>query len=194
MPAGHQSQAGRSRVERFLAHLDDLSGGVEPAFLPVPSTHRGLRQLTVMSYTDLPEPGMLTAITYGLSLAQHPQWTAGKPELCISVESTDQLWAQAVGYIAEKLRGVCPFCYGDTLNFGEQIAPESAMTAFVVFAPAVLPVESYLRIDVGDDLPITIAGFYPIHDSELSFIHDKGSEEFWGLDWNPYDVRRPSAL
>ena len=55
------------------------------------------------------------------------------------------------------------------------------MTAFVVFAPAVLPVESYLRIDVGDDLPITIAGCYPIHDSELSFIHNKGLEA--GASW-----------
>lgn len=194
MPAGHQPQAGHSRAERFLARLDDLAGGVEPEFLPVTSTHRGLPQVTVMSYTDLPEPGMLTAITYGLSLAWHPEWTAARPELCLSVEATDELWARAVGHIAETLRGVCPFCYGDTVNFGEQITPETAMTAFVMFAPAVLPPQSYRSIDVGDDLPISLTGCYPIHDTERSFIHDNGLEAFFGLDWNPYDGRRPPAI
>ena len=183
-----------SRVERFLAHLDEISGGIEPRFLPIESTHEGLKGVTAITYEDIPEPGMLTAITYGVSLADHTGWRLGKPELCITVQSTDVIWARAVGFIAEQLRGVCPFSYGDTLNFGERITPDSDMTAFVVFAPAVLERDSYLDIDVGDELPINIAGCYPIYESERQYIRANGLEAFWQLDWDIYDVhRRPVA-
>jgi hypothetical protein len=137
---------------------------------------------------------MLTAVTYGVSLAHHDEWRLGKPELTMTVASSDDRWGQAVGFIAEQLRGTCPFAYGDTINFGEQIAPESQMTAFVIFAPATLPREGYLSIDVGDALPVNIAGCYPIHDSERQYVHEHGLKAFWDLDWDPYDVRRSPAV
>lgn len=181
---------GPTRAELFLAHLDDLSGGIEPRFLPIETTHPELKGVTVITYVDLPEPGLLTAITYGLSLAEHPEWRLGKPELCISVRSDDVVWARAMGFIAEQLRGACPFSYGNTLNFGELITSESEMTAFVIFAPAVLDRDGYLAIDVGDDRAISIAGCYPIHESERQYIGTHGLEAFWKLEWDPYDARR----
>ena len=184
----------QSRVERFLAHLDELSGGVEPRFLPIDSSHPGLKGVTAITYTGIPEQGMLTAITYGVSLVDHPEWRLGKPELCIAVRSSDVVWAQAVGFIAEQLRGDCPFCYGDTLNFGARITPDSDMTAFVIFAPAVLDRDGFLDIDVGDQLPVNIAGCYPIHESERQFIRTNGLEAFWKLDWDMYDTQRPPAV
>ena len=69
---------GGSRVERYLAHLDRVSGGIEPRFTRVASTRPGLRGVTVISYDGVPEPGMLTAITYGVSLAEHPEWRAAQ--------------------------------------------------------------------------------------------------------------------
>lgn len=177
-----------------MAHLDGLSGGAEPRFLPIESTHKSLKGITAITYIGLPEPGMLTAITYGISLADHPEWRLGKPELCITVRSDDVIWARAVGFLAEQLRGDCPFCYGDTLNFGERVTDESDMTAFVVFAPAAMERDAFLDIDVGDDRPINIAGCYPIHESERQFIRANGLEPFWKLDWDMYDVRRPSVL
>jgi hypothetical protein len=186
--------SGRTRVERFLAHLDGLTGGTEPRFLPVASTTVGLPGLTVMGYLGLPEPGMFTAVTYGVSLVSHEEWRLGKPELTITVASDDEAWGLAVGVLAEQLRGSCPFCYGDTINFGERITPESQMTAFVVFAPASLAHEDYSGIDVGDSLPINIAGCYPIHDSERQYIRENGLKAFWNLQWDPYDVRRSPAV
>jgi len=182
-----------SRTERYLAHLDRLSGGVEPRFQPIESAKPGLRGVTAIIYEDLPEPGQLTGLTYGLSLADHPDWRLGKPELCISVRSTDIAWALAIGYLAEHLRGSCPFGYGSTINFGDRVSPESAMTAFAIFAPAILDRDDYLGIDVGDTT-INIAGCYPIHDTELRYITDNGLEAFWQLDWDPYDVTRPPAV
>ncbi|MFD7481046.1 hypothetical protein ACFV8Z_55790 [Streptomyces sp. NPDC059837] len=75
--------------------------------------------MTEIVYDDLPD-GLLTTLTYGLSLAEHPDWQHGSPELCLSVNSTNVIWAHAVGFLAEQLRGTCPFSYGSTINFGER--------------------------------------------------------------------------
>ena len=187
-----------SRVERYLAHLDGWSGGIEPTFTPIPSTKPELRGVTVIAYPDYPEPGHLVAFTYGLSLARHSDWRLGSPELCIGVRSGDRHWAMAVGFLAERLRGRCPFSYGNTIDFGEQVCAESAMTAFVVFAPA-LGERPDWRVDVsparheGHDV-INIAGLYPIHEVERQYIGEHGLEAFWDLDWDCFDVTRPPAV
>ena len=188
------SDADRTRIERFLAHLDDITGGIEPRFFPVATTHEGLNGVTAVVYSEMPEPGYIMAVTYGLSLATHPQWTAGKPELCICVESTDANWALAVAFIAEHMRGDCPFSYGDTLDFGGPMSEASSMSSLVFFAPAVLEPADYLGIDVGDELPINIVGCYPIHDEERLHIGTHGLEAFWEHQWDPFDVLREPAV
>jgi hypothetical protein len=186
-----------SRVENYLAHLDRLSGGVEPRFLPVASTQENLKGVTIIAYRNLPDD-LATALTYGLSLAEHPDWKFGSPELCVSVRSEDDRWAWAVGHLAESLRGSCPFSYGNTINFGERISPESDMTAFVVFAPAVAD-SADCHIDVsspgheGHDI-IHLAGMYPIYEAERQYIREYGLQSFWELDWDLYDVTRRPAV
>lgn len=186
-----------SRVESFLDHLDRLSGGTEPRFLPVASTQENLKSITVMAYQGMPD-GILTAVTYGLSLASHPDWRFGSPELCISVRSGDELWAWAIGHLAESLRGSCPFSYRNTIGFGERISPESDMTAFLVFAPAVID-QADSSIDVSipgherHDI-INIVGMYPIHDVERQYVGEHGLRAFWDLDWDPYDTKRRPAV
>ena len=182
-----------TRVERYLAHLDALSGGVEPMFWPVESTSPGHQQLTAIGYHDLPEPGLLLGLTYGLSLARQPEWTQGRPELSILVRSDDPAWVLSIAYLAERLRHECPFGYGDTVNFGEPIAAGSALDGFVVFAPLALDQDD-ARIDVGEDLPVNVVGMYPTHASEREFIKEHGLEAFWQLDWDAYDVTRPPAV
>ncbi|MFJ3339373.1 hypothetical protein [Streptomyces sp. NPDC086766] len=44
---------------------------MEPRFFPVESTKQGLRGVTEIVYDNLPD-GLLTTLTYGLSLAEHP--------------------------------------------------------------------------------------------------------------------------
>ncbi|MFJ6456202.1 hypothetical protein [Paenarthrobacter sp. NPDC091669] len=78
-----------TRLEQFLSHLDDLSGGIEPRFFPIEKGHPGLPGVTAIVYDNLPECGMITGFTYGISLANHPLWRFGRPELCISVKSND---------------------------------------------------------------------------------------------------------
>ncbi|TDP96112.1 suppressor of fused domain protein [Labedaea rhizosphaerae] len=185
-----------SRAERYLNHLDGLADDVEPDFYRLDSTKDGLADITAIVYHDLPEPGHLIGVTYGLSLSEHPDWRHGKPELSICVQSQDVAWALAIAHLAESLRGDCPFDYGATIDLGEPVSDESAMTGFVVFAPVVLDREDYEHIPVGNDPEdvVTIVGCYPVHDTERRFVQEHGLEAFWGLDWDPYDVTRPPAV
>jgi hypothetical protein len=188
-----------TRIEEYLTRLDRFSGGAEPRFFPVDPPPEGAHKITTIIYQDLPDHGFLTALTYGLSLADHPEWTLGRPELCISVRSSDERWGHAIGYLASTLIHACPFGYGDTINFGEPIATDTTMTAFVVFAPAVLDRADYMNVldappgaDPAD--VVNIAGMYPIYDSERHFIHAEGLERFWQLGWDPYDPSRPAVV
>ncbi|MGW0434601.1 suppressor of fused domain protein [Micromonospora sp. NPDC003197] len=186
-----------SRVENYLAHLDRLSGGVEPRFLTVASTKDDLKAVTVIAYQQLPDD-LATALTYGVSLAEHPDWKLGSPELCISVRSDDDRWVWAFGNLAESLRGSCPFSCGNTISFGERISTESDMTSFVVGPPSVIAAADR-RVDVGGpgheghDI-IQLVGIYPIYEAERQYIRDYGIESFWNLDWDPYAVTRRPAV
>lgn len=184
--------AAPTRVERFLAHMDRIAGGVEPTFTPFPVADAP--PVTVLTYRNMPEPGMLIAVTYGLSLGHHDDWIAGKPELCIGVQSQDRSWAYAIGDIAAQHRCEWAFCYGQMINFNEHVSSESSMTAFVLFAPSILGREDYLGIDVGDELPVHVTAMYPVHEVERQWIGEHGAEAFFALDWNPYDVTRPPVV
>lgn len=191
---GTNSGVNRSptRVERYLAHLDRLFGGAEPRFEPVGASPPGRGRTTAIIYVDLPDPGQLTAFTYGLSLAEHPSWQLGKPELMITVRSRNIAWGLAIGYLADGLRGLCPFSYGDTVDFGE-ISTESAMTGFLVFAPTVLEPIDYRGIALGDT-SVSLACCYPIHQVEMDYIARHGVGSFWKLDWDHLDVTRAPAI
>ena len=179
-------------MERFLAHLDAVSGGVEPEFSGFPCAKGP--PVSVLTYRDVPEAGMLVGITYGLSLGRHPDWVAGRPELCIGVRSEDPAWAYALGDIAAAHRDEWPFCYGSTVDFHEPVSAGSPMSAFLLFAPAVLEREDYAGIDLGDDLPVNLTGMYPIHEVERQWVREHGLEAFWALDWEPDDVHRAPVV
>jgi hypothetical protein len=178
----------KSRAELYLDHLDDLVGA-EPEFQLFGPEDGDLPRVTSIIYRDRPEPGLLTAFTYGLSLADHPDWKLGAPELVLCVESENPAWSWAVAEVAAQLRGRCPFCIGNTINFGEQIADESAMSAFFVFFSNVLEKEA-ATVEL-PDRTIHIVGMYPIYDGELELIDRIGAVAFWQSDgYDPYDVGR----
>lgn len=177
-------------IEKYLEHLDKIFQ-VEPEFIKEKSLDDKFPGVTNIVYKDIPEKGMTTAITYGLSIIKHEDWKFGRPELCISVESTDSSWGQVGGYLANQLRGKFPFCYGQTINFREQISNDSEMDAFLLFAPSILDKDDYLNIDIGLDYKINIAGLYPIYSSEFLKVEELGFEEFWKHpNFDLYNVKR----
>lgn len=137
---------------------------------------------------------MTTVVTYGLSRVNHEDWKFGRPELCISVESTDDAWQQVAGYLANQLRGEFAFGYGQTINFGGKISQDSDMDAFLIFAPSILEREDYLDIDIGLDYKISIAGLYPIYSRELEKIEVLGLEGFLKHpNFDLYSVKRQAV-
>jgi len=182
-----KKKAPKTRLELFMDHLDIIFE-TEPEFFNGSNEQPGI---TSIVYKNLPEDGMITGVTYGLSIADHQDWIKGKPELIITVKSTDSSWAQAAGYIANKLKGVCPFTYGNTINFNAPISEESEMDAFLIFAPSILDQNDFLNINVSDNLPIHLSGIYPIYSTEIALIDEWGLEKFWHHpNFDMFDVNR----
>lgn len=168
----------KTPAEKFMAHLDRIFQ-TEPEYHKEESKMDGIPGVTSIIFKDIPNKGMITGITYGLSLGNHPDWKFGRPELIITVDSKDTSWAQVVGYLANSLRGDCPFSYGNTINYREKISEESEMDAFLVFAPSILDKRDFANIDIGLNYKINIAGLYPIYASEMEYIEKNGLEKFW---------------
>ncbi|MBT2621205.1 suppressor of fused domain protein [Chryseobacterium sp. ISL-6] len=165
-------------AEQYLNHLDRIFQQ-EPELYMEKSLIEGIPGVTTIVYRDIPKKGYTTAFTYGLSLVQHPAWKVGRAELCISVSSPRLDWAQAMGYIANKLRGDCPFSYGQLINFEEKISDDSEMDAFFIFAPSTIDKEDYLHIDIGADYKVSIASLYPMYSDEIEVYENIGLEKFW---------------
>ncbi len=180
----------KTPVEKYLAHLDRIFQ-TEPEYFIEKSEKDGIAGVTTMVYKDIPEKGMITGITYGLSLGNHPDWKFGRPELIITVDSKDISFAQVAGFLANKLRENCPFSYSNTINFREKISDKSEMDAFLVFTPSILDKKDFSNIDIGLNYKINIAGLYPIYSSEMEFIEKNGLETFWKHpNFDLYNVNR----
>lgn len=91
---------GTSRVERFLAYLDTFTGGLEPQVTLVATTAPPRPHVLVLSYPQWPAPGVLTAITYGLS-----DGDSGMPEVVLSGSDVTAESAWQVARLAEAMRG-----------------------------------------------------------------------------------------
>lgn len=177
-------------VERYLEHLFEIFH-VEPEFYTTEQLDPTVPPVTALVYKDVPEPGFTTGITYGLSLVDHPDWKQGRPELCITVESGETAWATVAAYLANGMRGTCPFAYGSTINFHQAIHEQSKMSAFFVFAPSILERKDYADINIGTDYKININGLYPMYEEEIETFNQLGLKDFWHHEgFDPFDVRR----
>jgi hypothetical protein len=178
-----------SDIELFLNHLDELMGCEGQYALITEKDERP--PVWTVSYADVPEDGMLTAFTYGLSTTEHPDWKHGRPELVVSVNSDDRNWALAAGHVVRIYRGESSFSYGTVLEVGDRPSDQSAMSAFFLFAPLVLD-QSQARVVLADRV-INFVQAYPIYEREVALVRQLGPTDFFkspGVDW--FDIRRPA--
>lgn len=143
-------------------HLYDLGDSGE---LPV----------SVVAYADVPEVGITTSFSFGLSEANHPEWVAGKPELVLSVASRDEAWPICLGEIVRLNRGRVLFTYGSILHFHHSIEEGCPLTSFLLFAPELLESSMFVL----EDRVVNVAQLYPIHESEVSIIREIGALRFF---------------
>src|SRR5262245_45461134 len=87
--------------ELFLSHIEMLLGKKADSFSRIDASEPSLPPIHAIFFHDVPEPGYTTAVTFGLSLANHPEWKVGKPELLLCVQSADEAWGEAVASVVE---------------------------------------------------------------------------------------------
>ena len=179
----------REAAEKYLDHLDGVFK-VEPEFQRF-SEESEYPPFHILTYRDIPESGMLTSITSGISFVDQPEENNLRPELLISVVSQDISWALAIADIGYQHRGKLRFKQGDTINFNAKISEESDMSSFFIWPQGVIN-ESHEMVCL-PEWHILIMGIYPIHDDERILIHEHGPDWLFNFVEDPCDVRRPSV-
>src|SRR5262249_17856511 len=128
-----------SNAELFVDHLQSVFGDED-------AIHRadapdGGPPVSVFVYKNIPEQGMVTAVTYGLRLCAFPAWKFSRPEMIVAVRSLDLGWPCAAGVFAADFRGKRPFRYGDVFTTDGPLAADTKMDGFLVFAQSILSEE-----------------------------------------------------
>jgi len=161
-------------IDLYLEHLDSLSDRSAEFFRASPPNDDW--PISTVMYPGASADDVYVSFTAGLSYGTHQSWKFGRPELCISIRSQDRRWGLAIGDIAERLKGDCPFCYGDIIRFGTKISQESEMSAFVAFAPSFIDATA-MQIKL-PDWTINLTQMYPIYEGEIDLIESSGLKAF----------------
>lgn len=155
------------------------------------SALEGLPPVATFNYENVPEEGYLTAVTYGVSEYDNPAWETSRPELMLTVASTDANWGRVLAFIGANMIDECDFGYGEIIHFRNQIAEGSDMTSFFIFAPSILDPEDASDIKV-QDRTLNFVAFYPIYEEEAYVIEEIGLQNFMEHpDYDMYSVTRP---
>jgi Suppressor of fused protein (SUFU) len=165
MPANH---------EIFLSYLEQTFG-TDYVIKKHESAETGAF-VSVFIYRDMPEPGMVTGITYGLSRYAHPEWRFARPEMILSVESTDEMWPLAAAYFCAEFLGKKRFSYGDVFTTDSPLASDTQMDGLLIFAQSILE-PGFESVQL-NDCKVHLSQFYPIYRSELEVYRKIGLERF----------------
>lgn len=177
----------KSNGEIYLEKIEDLFG--EADVINKVDCPDGGKPIYIFTYFNLPEEGLTTFVTYGLSEGNHPDWKNGKPELIVTLETEDEDWGFAAGFFASAYRGEKAFSYSSLYTTDSPLSEESDMIGFFVFTPAILDPEEF-TIQMPDK-PIYLKGLYPIYKEEVELYQSIGLEAFWHLeDFDLFDVKR----
>lgn len=178
MPANH---------EIFLAHIERIFGPADE--IKKHDCPQGGKPVSVFIYRDIPDKGMITGVTYGLSEYAHPDWKLSRPEMIISIETNDLMWTWAAAYFAAEFRGEKRFSYGDVFTTDGPLAGDTAMDGLLIFAQSIL--EREVASVQLNDYKVHFSQFYPIYRSELKLYDEIGLERFWKHEgFAMYDPKR----
>ncbi|WP_240421194.1 suppressor of fused domain protein [Paenibacillus periandrae] len=178
----------KANVDYFIVHIEEVFG-TDYKIHKFNAKDEG-KPIYLFIFRGIPEVGMITFITFGLSEGQHPEWISGKPELILSLETNDETWGHSIAWLAAELRGIKPFSYGDKFTFGEPICEGTSMIGYFVFSPSILD-KDIKKIET-TNLPIFLTGMYPIYKEEVELINEIGLKEFWFS--NGFDLYNPKRV
>lgn len=171
----------------YLEKLESLFGKVDE-ILKV-DTKNTNDPIFVFYFYDLPEKGMLTSITYGLSNVNFHSWTHGRPELIVTLDTMSKDWGFASGYFASEFRGEMGFSYMSMFTTDDPLSDESKMIGYFTFAPSFLN-KSQSTIELPTKT-IHLIGMYPIYKEEVALLQEIGLKDFMFMpDYDMYSVNR----
>jgi len=178
--------------EEFLEQLEEMIGYEGDVYKLTEEDEKP--PLWVVIYDDVPDDGNVTAFTYGLSSVPVSDGEA-RPlrELVLSIESDNIDWGFAAGVLAKSLRGRCPFDKGNVVKFGERIAKDSGLSAFVAYPPTVLD-EDQVQLEL-DGRTIEFMQLVPIYEEEIPVLESLGVDGFFADEsFDIYKVDRPARI
>jgi hypothetical protein len=173
-----QSGSGETMKSDARAFADSISAllGPHDAIRVIQASQPGKLPVCCFIFRDRPETGLLTAITYGLSLSEHPGWGEEKPELITTIRSADEEWGLSLASFAERLRGEESFQDGSILIGPTQLAAESEMEGFLL-GDSQPEDHDHNRIDLPTRI-VRLRRATPIYQCELEFIQQIGALPF----------------
>lgn len=158
----------------------------------LPSQNKSLPDISTFIWHDNPEPKMMTVVTYGLSLMHKQEWTKGRPELMLRLETRDESWAFAMASFVHMFREEKTFAYQTILTTDPPLVPGTLMRGFFTFAPPLADPET-MTFASSHGLPIRLTGFYPIYIEEKELLPKIGLEAFWQHKaFDPFSTSRPN--
>jgi hypothetical protein len=176
-------------MDMYLDHLNEWAGQSPESHLVTPEGTEP--PVFTFAYRGQFGENTISGFTYGLSLVSHPEWRLGRPELFISMDSSNLDWVLSAGYVATAWRGEKRYRAGDAFDLGSPICrDESEMSVFLLFLVTDLDPD-FAHIELPDGV-INVLQLYPVYESELPLIESKGAAEFLsteGVDF--HDPRRP---
>lgn len=176
-----------SNAEIFIEHLTSAFGAEDAIHKACASD--GGPPVSVFVYKNIPDEGMITGVTYGLSVCPLPAWKFSRPEMILTVQSLELDWPCAAATFAALDRGKRSFQYGDVFTTDCALAPDTKMEGFLVFAQCILS-EEYVSVQL-NGYKVHFSQFYPIYRSELSVYEKIGLEAFWKHEgFDMFDVTR----
>ena len=179
----------KNDANEYFAAIETLTN-TEGVFYPIHDFQNKPTGIIVASYENIPEHGHITSFSYGLSAANHEEWTASTPELMISVKSNLSDWGLAMGEIILHKRFESLFTIGQIIDFKASISADSGMDAFFVFFSSLLEKED-AQVHLKRPLPVSLKQLYPIYTSEIPLITEIGIEDFFAKsDIDFFDVQR----
>src|SRR5215475_1871082 len=141
----------------------------------LPSPRKELPDISIFFWHDCFEPGIMTVVSYGLSLMRKREWIKGRPELMLRLETKDETWGFAIAAFIHMFREVKTFQYQTILTTDDPVVPGTEMRGFFTFTPALAKPE-VMTFSSAHGLPIHLTGFYPIYLEERDLLPRMGLE------------------
>lgn len=147
-----------------------------------------------LTFADFPQPGYVTGVTYGLSLARPDSSEKMSRELITTMRSNDSEWAVIPARMVAALRGLRQFEHGEAIGHKRPYIKGSSMSGLLLAEPPNLFDSSIARIPItqaSGTINIEMIGAYPIHPSERDYVWSNGGfDALWKLRWDRFDPAR----